>query len=53
MAEGYPVCRLLYIEDLDVYARTSRHLDQLIKQWNTLQQIQEWSFAWTNLEKND
>jgi len=31
MAEGYTICHLLYIEDLNVYARTSRHLDQLIQ----------------------
>jgi len=31
MAEGYTIYNLLYIEDLNVYARTSKHLDQLIQ----------------------
>jgi hypothetical protein len=31
MPEVYTICHLLYIEDLNVYARTSRHLDQLIQ----------------------
>jgi len=31
MVEGYTICHLLYIEDQNVYARTSRNLDQLIQ----------------------